>query len=378
MMFRTTAPRWILAALTLMATACVPGVPEDVPWDAERFLRPNGDVLATGEDLEVADTVSGDVMLFGGSTTFRGRAGGSFVGAGGEVIVAGVVEGSVRGAGGSVIVDAAVGRNVTAAGGSVTIGDAAQIDGNAYLAGGEVRVEGTIDGHVYAGADVVVIDGEVGGDVRVEAGTLRLGPRARITGELRYRIDEEETAEIPASAEVEGGVRELEPRADPGPNVGLLVARLAAFLLAGLALSGMAPRSLARSVESMSARPAAALGAGALVFFLVPVVALVVGATLVGGPLALIVLAVYLITLYLAPVVPALWVGSAIMSDRTLTERRDVPTLFLVGGSIVAIAILLPWIGFVARAVATWIGLGAVALVIRERRAASRGASEHA
>jgi hypothetical protein len=55
-----------------------------------------------------------------------------------------------------------------------------------------------------------------------------------------------------------------------------------------------------------------------------------------------------------------------------------VPTLFLVGGSIVAIAILLPWIGFVARAVATWIGLGAVALVIRERRAASRGASEHA
>jgi cytoskeletal protein CcmA (bactofilin family) len=352
----------------------MPGDTENAPWETEVFLRPGGDIFAAGGELRVVDSVPGDVMLVGRSTEFGGHAAGSYLSAARDVRVDGVIEGNARAAGQDVVIAAQVGRNVTAAGATVSIADDARVDGNVYLAARDVFVQGTIAGHAYVGGDVVVIDGDVGGDLRVEAGSLTVGPDARIDGELRYRIDQGRPATIAPSARIERGTRELEPRPDEGPNIGFLAARLAGFLLAGLVVVAMAPATIGTTVEAARANPAAALGTGLLLFLLTPLVIVIVAATLVGGPLALVVLVLYLVSLYLAPVIPALWIGGSILSDRRLTDRRDAPTVFLVGGAIVAIAILLPWIGFLARALATWIGLGAVALVIRDRRRTARAA----
>jgi cytoskeletal protein CcmA (bactofilin family) len=364
----------LLAAVTLVATlGCMPGDTENAPWETEVFLRPGGDIFAAGGELRVVDSVPGDVMLVGGSTEFGGHAEGSYLSAARDVRVDGVIEGSARAAGRDVVIAAQVGRNVTAAGATVSIADDARVDGNVYLAAREVFLRGAIEGHAYVGGDIVVIDGEVGGDLRVEAGSLTVGPDARIDGELRYRVDQDTPATIDPSARVER-TRELEPRPEEGPNIGFLAARLAAFLLAGLVVVAMAPATIGTTVEAARANPVAALGTGLLLFLLTPLVIVIVAATLVGGPLALIVLMLYLVSLYLAPVIPALWIGGSILSDRRLADRRDAPTAFLVGGAIVAIAILLPWIGFLARALATWIGLGAVALVIRDRGRTARAA----
>ena len=199
-------------------------------------------------------------MIFGETTTFDGEAGGSAVAAGRDVEIRGRVDGSVRAAGATVSVHAVVGRNVTAAGGRVHLDRETVVAGNAFLAGGEVVMDGTVEGDLYLGAGSVLVNGVVGGDVRVEANTLRLGPDARIGGELRYRLDESGAFVPDASAEVTGSTRALTRREAEGPHFGVMVGRVLAFLLAGAVLVALMPGTLAALADPIGRRPGAAIG----------------------------------------------------------------------------------------------------------------------
>lgn len=331
------------------------------------LLRPNGDVLAASEEVVLTEDVSGDAMAAGGSVTFDGQVGGSYLGAGGEQTIQGRIDGSVRGAGGSVELEAQVGRNVTLVGGDVTIARESVVEGNAYLAGATVRVLGSVAGDLYAGGAVIDLQGDVDGDVRVEAGTLRIGPDANIGGELRYRLEEDAVPDISAQAQIEGGIQELAPREGDGPGLGFDVLRVLAFLLAGAVLVALFPTTLTEATDEIDDRIPAALGLGLLWLLLVPVGVVVLGATVVGIPLALMVAVLYAVSLYLAPAVTGLWLGGEILRDRASPERGDALLVFVAGGAIVGIALLLPWVGFLARLAATCFGLGAIVLMVRDR-----------
>jgi hypothetical protein len=355
------APALALVALATMA-ACM----EAPGYAGERTLRPDGDLLATGGAVSVRESVSGDVMTAGRTVDYQGEIGGSFLGAGENVRVGGIVDGSVRAAGRNVRSEAAVGRNVTLAGAEVELLPTADVDGNAYMAGGLVRIAGTVDGAAYAGGERVVIDGHVGGDLRVEAQSLRIGSDATIGGELRYRLAEGVVADIAPSASVAGGTVALEPREDSdGGGIGFSALRVLAFVLLGSVLVALFPGT----TEAMGDR----MTIGFLWVLLVPVAVLVMAATVIGIPLALMLLALYAMSLYAAPVVPALWLGHEIVRGRGRLTRGDVALAFAAGGLVVAVAIALPWIGFLARAVATCLGLGAVVLWLRERGRAPEG-----
>jgi cytoskeletal protein CcmA (bactofilin family) len=337
-------------------------------WPEVPTLHPNGDLLAVNEVLLISDSVQGDVMLAGRTLEFDGFSGGSYLGGAGDQTVAGRVEGSVRAAGGTVELQASVGRNVTLAGGSIMVRDEAEVEGNAYLAGGSVRLDGAVSGDVYVGAGDVVLDGDVGGDVRVESGALRIGPDARIDGELRYRLSEGAAPVVSTEAVVAGGLVGLEPRADEGGDLGFFVLRLLAFVLCSAVVVALFPGTLAATEEKMRSRPAAALGYGLLFVILVPLAVAIFAVTLVGIPLAVIVAMVYGLSLYLAPIVPALWVGDEMLKGREPSDRKSAVLLVATGGAVVGFAILLPWIGLLARVLATCAGLGAVVLAIQSRR----------
>ena len=359
-------------ALTALAGAVACSV-DSGPWEDGLLLRPNGDIMRAGDVVGVTDSVPGDVMMAGRSLEFDGFAGGSYLGAGGDQNVGGRIDGSVRAAGGAVRLEGSVGRNATLAGGSVVVRDAADIMGNAYLAGGNVRLDGSVSGDVYVGAGEVRVDGDVGGDVRVEAGALRIGPDARIEGELRYRLNDGGLATISTDAVVAGGVVALEPREEGGSQGGVFVLRLFAFVLCGAILVALLPKTLLGTADQMRDRPAAALGLGLLWVLLTPLAVVVSAVTIVGVPLALILAALSALCFYLAPVVPALWFGGQILTGRKSSERGSSVVTFVAGGVIVAFVILLPWVGLVARALATCLGLGAVVLAIQTRRPSSQG-----
>lgn len=337
-------------------------------WPDGRTLHPNGDVVAADNVVLISDSVQGDVMLAGRTLQFDGFSGGSYLGAGGEQTVAGRIDGSVRAAGGLVELEASVGRNVTLAGGSVVVRNGAEIEGNAYLVGGSVRFDGTASGDVYVGAGDVVLDGDLGGDVRVEAGGLRIGPGARIAGELRYRLEEGATPMVSPEAVVAGGVVALEPRPDEGGDVAFFVFRLLTFVLCSAVVVALFPGTLAATAEEMRSRPAAALGLGLLWVLLVPLAVVLCAVTILGIPLAVILATIYGLSLYLGPVVPALWIGDEMLSGREPSNRKSAVLLVAIGGMVVSFAILLPWIGLVARALATCAGLGAAVLAVKSKR----------
>jgi cytoskeletal protein CcmA (bactofilin family) len=349
-------------ALALLLAACGP---------AERFgegalLHPNGDVLAAGEDVRITDSVPGDAMAAGGSIVFDGFAGGSYVGAGGQQEIGGRIEGSLRAAGGSVRVFADVARNLTIAGGSLELEPAGRVGRNAYVAGGSVRLDGAVDGDLYVGAREVVLNGVVGGDVRVEAERLTLGPNARLGGDLRYRT-KDGVAEIDPQAQIAGGTTALGSTREDGRRGGAIavaVLRLLAFLVTGTVLVALFPRTLSGLGSTLGRRVGASLGFGALAALVIPLGVVVAAVTLVGLPLAAITAALFAIALYMGPVVPAVWIGGALLARPEPSERREALRRFLVGGPILAVAMLLPWVGLLGRMVAVALGLGAAAVAL--------------
>lgn len=350
-----------LIASVVATAACGPLDPDS----EEMRFRSGGDLIAAGAQVELSDSVAGDVMGAGRIVRFSGVADGSFLGMGSTQRLDGRVRGSFRAIGGAIRVSGRSDRNMTLLGADVALDEGADVGLNAYLVGGRIHQRGTVRGHLRVAGRDVVLDGPVAGNVDVIARSFTLGPSARIEGDLTYRTREGRTALDPA-ATVTGDVSSVTV---PEPSLAFTLlfgaGRAAAFLLVGaLALLVLPP--LGRTAARLNDHPLAALGLGLLWLIAIPVIAGAAFVTVVGIPLAVITATLYLVALYLAPVVPSRWLGSALLDSPGAPSTSPVRA-FLVGGVPVAVLLLLPWVGGVARILATAAGFGAVAVHIRDR-----------
>lgn len=340
----------------------------DPPPQAGPSVGPAGAVLSVGPDrlaagmqVTVTDSVAGDLMAAGGVVSVTGPVGGDVLAAGGRVAVSGPVDGSVRAAGGEVTVDGAVRRNVTAAGGAVRLGPAATVDGNAYLSAGEVAIEGEVGGHVRASGEVVRLLGTAGGSVEVVAEEVVVGPGARVAGDLVHRS--------PGPARVDPGARiggRVIHRPMEGPDplaawIGHLV-RIGAFLFTGAVLVALFPGVFARLRDALERRPWPSLGLGLAALLAVPLCLVLVGLTVLGIPLALVGGVLFGGALYAARAVAAVWLGERLLGGGPGRGARVVA--FLLGGALLVLAGLLPWIGWIVTLGATLAGIGAAAEIL--------------
>jgi len=360
----------LLILLTVGLAGC--GDPETMAGDEGVFLSWAGDVFSAGQSVVVEDTVPGDALLTGGDVRFDGLIVGEYFGAGGDQTIDGRVENSVRAAGGQVGLRGEVGRNVMVAGGRLEIGEEATVGRNAYLAGGQVEVRGTIRGSLRVGGGEVTLNGPVSGDVEVEAERLRVGPDARIGGDLRYRVSEDEGEEafsMSPEAEVSGTVTARPPRSPEGGGGETLfrVLRILAFVLAGSVVVALFPSASGAIGAEVRQRTLASLGVGLLLVILVPVTVGVVGLTVIGIPLAVMLAALFAILVYLGAIPPALWLGHELPPRRPEGQRSARVADFAVGGTMLGVVTFVPLLGFVVRVLFTLAGLGAAGLLIRNR-----------
>jgi cytoskeletal protein CcmA (bactofilin family) len=348
-----------------VASACGPLA----PGAEELRFRSGGDLVASADIVEIPDSVAGDVMVAAGDVRFTGRAEGSVLGVGAAQSFEGSIAGSLRAAGGGISVDGRVDRNVTLLGADVVLGPGATIGSNAYLVGARLEQRGRVTGHLRVAGREVILDGPVSGDVDVVAQSLTLGPSARIDGTLTYRV-REGRADVHPAAIVSGALTAIEV---PGPSRAFTLlfgaARAAAFLLAGVVVLLIAP-GLGRTADTLRDRPAVVVGLGLLWIVALPLITFVVAVTVLGIPLAVIMAASYLVALYLGPTVAGVWLGRAFRGREEPLVTAPVRS-FLVGGPVVAVTMLLPWVGFPVRLLATAAGFGSVALSIRNHLSSS-------
>lgn len=352
---------WTLSLLLLLA-GCGGGSEQRKTM----IVRRGGDLVGTGQTVRVSDSVPGDVMLAGGELAFSGTVAGDYLGAGGDQAVSGNIGGSARAAGGNVEVSAQITRNVTIAGGNVELQQAGSIAGNAYLAGGNVEVDGTVTGLLRATAGDVTINGTVG-DVNVSAGSLTIGPGARIDGDLRYRVPADRV-EIAPGATITGQRIPLPARDWMGVWRMMRLVWALGFLLSGVVLIALFPSAARRVSDSVRSHPGVAVGLGVLWIFLIPIVIGIAAVTIVGIPLALLLFGTYLIVFHLAGIVLSLALGQLVLRDANGSGRGRLIAAFLLGGVALILLSMIPVVGGFFVLLALLIGSGAILVPLVRRR----------
>ena len=340
----------LFASALLSATlGCVRPQPEN------QVMRLGDDFLASGSTPFLRDSIPGDAILAGGNITFTGFTGGDYVGAGGQQDISGRVHGSLRAAGGHVTVKASVDRNATIGGGDLIVDSSAMIGHNAYLIGGNIHVNGAVRGGLLATGGNVDLNGPIGQDVEVASGSLRLGPRAQIGGNLRYRVKGD--VRIDPAAHVAGKITALPVSKGPGPFSWLWTAGL---LLMGVVVVLLVPRFVAEAANGLQQRPVRAVIVGIIVGIAGLIAIVIAAITVVGLPLALLATALYLVFAALSEIPVAVWLGGRILHARTVLGRQGPIVNFFVGALILLVIGIIPVIGGLVRLIATCIGFGAV------------------
>jgi len=327
--------------------------------------RHGEDVIASGSTPTVMDSVPGDAILAGGDASFGGVTGGDYLGAGGKQAITGRIHGSLRAVAGQIHVAAAVDRNTTMVAGFVELDSAAIIARNAYIVGGTIQVNGTVQEGILAYGGAITLDGVVGRDVEVAGGTLRVGPHARIAGNLRYRMPAGKVHIDPA-ARITGTVTAL-----PVSNTGALwhVLWILGFLLVGAVVVALFPRFMAEAAEILPEHPVRAALIGLGWGILVPVAIVIAAITVVGLPLAFLTAAVYVVVVCVASVPFAVWLGRLLLGARARGGLEGTLVNFIVGGFFLFVAGIIPVVGGWVSLIAGVLGLGTILLEAQALRA---------
>lgn len=360
---RARSPQQLVCTLTLVvfAIGCFGG-------GSGRTMRNGEDLLIAGGApfVRLLDSIPGDAILTGGDVTFQGTAGGDYLGAGGTQKIGGRVYGSVRSVGGEIHAMGTIGRNATIAGGNVNLDSTGVIGGNAYFTGGSVTIAGAVRGSLLASGGGVMINGPVGRDVEVAAGSLHLGPRAQISGDLRYKVPKDKVR-IDAGAKVGGSTTALPIERNPGK--GLLW--MLGFVVAGIVIVALFPAFAMESAETLYQRPGRSALVGLAWCCLVPIVIIIAAVTIIGLPLALLTVPIWLVVLFLGSLPVSLWIGKKLLGARAQPGRNGAILSVLVGGLVLALIGLIPALGALVGLVAALVGAGAILIRVNAARTRS-------
>lgn len=333
-----------------------------------------GDLVAVGAYVEINGVVTGDVLAAAAEVRINGEVEDDVRAGGIGVTLTGLVGDHffavASGSQGAPAMPSVSGRASIAPG--VRIESRATVEGSAYIAAGEAIIDGVIDNDLSVNAGVAILNGEVGGDASLGADTVTIGSIARVAGELYYSAP----AEVDVPPGVAGEVRferreQPEPTARPAFDAGRIwrvLLALAGFALLGWLLLRFAPGTLLRPAQTLAARPGrvALYGIAALaVLFAIPLlsgliflVILLFWGWLPAIMFALLLTAALVLAWTLSPLITGLWAGRALLAA-TGRKAGDFAALCL-GVAVIALASLLPWIGWLVGLISLVFALGAV------------------
>lgn len=231
---------------------------------------------------------------------------------------------------------------------------------------GAAIVEGAVEGSVVAFNGPVDIAGTVAEDVVVFNGTVTVRSAAVVGGDLVSRTE----PVIEEGGTVEGEIRRNvgELFRDPFPFLGKLAAWLAvsvSILVWGFLLLFLAPRAADAVAEAWRSGGGPAVGWGLILLIGLPLVAILALVTVLAIPFGvglLLALSVIYATGYTA--------GCWVVGRSILKPPGSRATAFLVGWAILRALALIPFVAGLVGAIATVVGLGAMAVAIWRARAA--------
>lgn len=391
----------------------------------------NDDLFASGDSVVVDGTVNGDLFAAGRTVVINGKVTGNVLAAGAAVAVNGEVGYDVFAAGAAVTLgpDARVGHNAYTAGAGVESQAGSQIGGSLFIGASQGLVSGQVARDLLAGVNRLRLEGTVGRDAKIAVDTsdsslspgymygpnmpplpvvppgLTFGPAARVAGTLEYisnkavaeanRVAPKVTHNLPPQDEQLS--RELQQQT-ASSYVFDALRRLIALLLIGLLLAWLAPRWVTMPAETLLSRPLPSLGIGlvslvaaplgwlvalgvvivvAVIFRLLSLGALTWLTLLAGLPaLGLVFVAVLFVVSYLCQAIVA-YLGGRWLVGRIRPEwNNKLYAPLLIGLFILGLLIAMPVAGGLLQFLVVLASLGAIVLVIFQRRPAPPAPAE--
>ncbi len=383
------------------------------------------DVYVTATEFTLNGTVKGDLVVFGETIVINGTVEGDLIAAGQSVTINGKVTDDARIAGAALTVSktAFIGGDIIAAGASLENEKDSTVKGDVVVGAGQALLDGKIGDDVLAGTGSLELNGEIGGDVKAEVGDpeeggppmsmffpqsgisfpsikpgFNVGKDAKIAGNLEYTQSKD--VKIPAGVVV-GKTTRNEPVVDPEKVVVPptpaekaitwtfdLLRTIVTWIIFGLLLGWLVPLFMKSLMDKMKSQPAASFGWGVVAYaafffvLLLILVVIIVGGVLFGfltlgsmsgtivwvGILAIfaLILGFVLITVFLTKIVVAWLSGKLILSriKPELAEHKVWP--LVLGVVIVALLVALPFVGWLFKWLAMFLGLGALWICGRE------------
>lgn len=367
------------AALVAMSISASAALSADAPVN----LQPM--VFRTGEDVRFGGGLSDMGFAAGGRVTLTAQSpddifalgrqvladaarADHLIAGGGEITVADSEFHDLIAAGGQLRVsDSTITDDAVLAGGRLQLDNDMRIAGSSLLVGGEIRINADIGRDLHAFGGRVELNGPVAGEAAIRAEEIVIGPKARVTRDLRL---EGRKIEISPDAVVGGRmIRTALP--SESRNEGGAVAAAVAGLLAmiGVALApgvvaAAAPQVMLGAQRRLRTALGASIGVGALTMLFGPPALLVLALTLVGGPLAM------LGALVLVLLVPLGFSALAFALGQLARRRFSAGAApmgwasrlgwTLLGAAAVCLACALPLIGGLIWLACLFAGVGAV------------------
>lgn len=344
---RGVSPGRVLLVLSTLLIGAAPSAAQEVRVGRHVVIRSDeviaDDLYAFGDTVVIEGTVKGDVMASGRVVRVLGTVEGDLIGCGQTYVVDGRIGDDLRIAGMTVVLGrhARVGDDVATAAGALDTRVGSSIAGSLLFVGYRGRLAGNVVGDVGADAVEVELNGSVGGevDIAVEHAT-----------EPTWHV---------------GGARQ----AATVLIVGLLVAWIAPATLRNLesALRGRAllgVRSGAIGIAAVFAQglvvSVVAIGLGFAAWLLqlwpllFPAVSLVVfaeGVVLAGC---------WMLAVFVGPVTVSTLIGRSILHRLTPARAGGIVLPLVVGLSLLAVLVNIPYVGVLVQLVVVLLGVGAL------------------
>jgi len=336
----------ILTVAVLVSLVVVPGAA------AAQETRTGGTVV-----IEENETVEG-LTVAGGTVVVDGTVDGDLTVVGGSATVNGEVTGDVEAMTGDLRIDGTVGGDVDAAGGNVRLGQ-----------------QGRVNGSLSAAAGGVSINGVVAEDAEIAAGSIYLGENARVGGDLTYAGELERSGGAQVGGEIvqDAGVAAGPVQYPMAFQWVLAVYGLLINLLVGIILLALAPGFARDVVDRATGSILGSVGVGLVVLIGVPILLALLAITIVGIPIMLAGTLLFVLYVWIATVYGRFAVGAWLIG---LLGARNRWIALLVGLILVGLLAQVPYVGPAISAIVTLIGVGAVALALRDARRERGGRRE--
>ena len=326
-------------------------------------------LVAEGKTVRIEGTVNGDVVAFGERVEVSGTIEGSLLVAGEEVVVSGEVRGNLFGGGKDLRIDGTAARSVAVGAERFVFGPDARVGTDLTAGGNQIEIAGEVGRDLTVGAEDLLVSGRVGRDVTLALEDVTFAAGAHIAGDVSVHTPEADGIVVDEGATLLGTLtpHEVEDarrsRFEHLSTVHFWLWRIVWLVGAfgvGLVLYLVVPALFAGRVES-GAEFGKAVAIGLFSFPALAVVCFVLAITAIGIPLAVLLGVLYLGALYVAFLTVSALLGRHMTRPRS-DSVREFGLALLAGLVVVTVLIHLPYVGFAARLVLLWLGLGLLAL----------------